>query len=78
MGRRGQKGGTAANPVADRREGKGRLGRAAKPRQGATASGREGKRVGGSEADRQELYRAGVQHERKAARTGTVDKVREG
>ena len=40
VSRGGREGGTAANPVADRREGKGRLGRAAKQRRGAMASGR--------------------------------------
>ena len=71
MGRRGQEGRTVANPVAHCREGKCRLGRAAKRWRGATASGREGKRVGASEADRQEDYRAAVQGEKKAARTDT-------
>ena len=78
VGRRGQEGGTAANPVADRREEETRLGRAAKQWQGATASRREDKRVGATEADRQAQCRAGVQGEKKAARTGTVDKGREG
>ena len=45
--RRGQVRSTAANPVADCREGKGRLRRAAKQRRGATASGREDMRVEG-------------------------------
>ena len=54
LSRRGQEGGTAANPVADPTEGKGRLRRAAKQRRGAAASGREAKRVEGSEGGRQE------------------------
>ena len=76
MSRRGQGGGAAANPVADHREGKDRLGGVAMQRQGTTASGREDGRVGGGEAVGQER---GVQGTgREAARTGTVNKVREG
>ena len=69
MGRRGQEGGTAANPVADRREGKGRQGSAAKQQRGATANRREDNIVGGSEAGRQERYGAGVQGAEKAPPT---------
>ena len=76
MSRRGQEEGTAANPLADHREGKDRLGGAAMQRRGTTAIGRDDKRVGGGEAGRQER---GVQGPgRKAERTGTVNKVREG
>ena len=51
--KRGQEEGTAAKPVADRREGKDRLGGAAKQRRNTTPSGREERRVEGSEAGRQ-------------------------
>ena len=60
--RRGQKGCTADNPVADRREAKGRQDRAAQQRRGATARGRGDRRVGASEVDRQAARcRAGMQ-----------------
>ena len=69
--------GRAANPVVDRREGKGRLDRAAEQRRGATTSGREDERVGNTEAGRQEQYRAGIQGVKEVARTDTVNTVRE-
>ena len=78
VGRRSQEGGTAANPVTDHREQKGRQGRAAKQQRDATASRREGKIVGASEVGRHAQCRAGVQGWEKGARTGTVDKVRKG
>ena len=53
MTRRGQEEVTAANPVADHREGKDRLGGAAMQRWGTTASGRGDRRVEGGEAGRQ-------------------------
>ena len=76
MSRRGQGGGAAANPVADHRQGKVRLGGAAMQPRGTTASGREDRTVGGGKKGRQDQ---GVQGTgRKAARTGTVNKVCEG
>ena len=62
--------------MADHRGGKNSLSGAAKQRRGTTASRREDRRVGGSESGRQERGEQGAG--RKAARTGTVNKVREG